>query len=233
MTATQKLRLLLDLAMTALLLPLMAYSLVGETAHEWMGTVMAVLFLSHHALNAHWYKGLAKGRWSLPRIAQTAVDFALLLMTLGLIASGIILSREVFSFLPISGGTSFARTMHMVCSYWGFCLMSIHIGMHWAMVIRRFRRRTGSNSRRRTILLRAAAVLIAGYGVYAFFLREIGAYMTLKTAFVFFDFEEPLALFFLDYLAVMGLFAAIGYYAVKLLQRLDQTLLQAKGASHE
>ena len=233
MDATRKLRLLLDLAMTALLLPLMAYSLVGETVHEWLGTAMAVLFLSHHALNARWYQGLAKGRRSLPRIAQTVVNFALLLMTLGLTASGIILSRTVFSFLPISGGISFARTIHMVCSYWGFCLMSIHIGMHWSIVTGRFRRRAKSNSRRRAILLRAAVVLIAGYGVYAFVHREIGTYMTLRTAFVFFDFEEPLALFSLDYLAVMELFAAIGYYAIKLLQRLDQVLLQAKGASHE
>ena len=119
MTATQKLRLLLDLSMTALLLPLMAYSLIGETAHEWLGTAMAVLFLSHHALNMRWYQGLTKGRWSLPRIAQAVVNFALLFMMLGLIASGIILSRTVFSFLPISGGTSFGRTMHMVCAYWG------------------------------------------------------------------------------------------------------------------
>ncbi|MBD5098784.1 MAG: DUF4405 domain-containing protein [Clostridiales bacterium] len=222
MAVTQKLRLLLDLAMTALLLPLMAYSLVGETAHEWLGTAMAILFLGHHALNVRWYKRLTKGRWSLPRIAQTAVNFALLFMILGLVVSGIVLSRAVFSFLPISGGASFARIMHMVCSYWGFCLMSIHIGMHWGMVTNRFRRRTESNSRRRTILLRAAAVLIAGYGAYAFFRRAIGTYMTLRTAFVFFDFEEPLAVFFLDYLAVMGLFAAIGYYAVKLLQRLEQ-----------
>lgn len=49
MAVTQKPRLLLDLAMTALLLPLMAYSLVGETAHEWLGTAMAVLFLGRHA----------------------------------------------------------------------------------------------------------------------------------------------------------------------------------------
>ena len=233
MTVMQMLRLLLDVAMTALLLPLMAYSLVGETAQEWLGTAMAVLFLGHHTRNVRWYRGLAKGRWSLPRIAQTVVNFALLLMMLGLIASGIILSRTVFSFLPISGGTSLARTMHMICSYWGFCLMSIHIGMHWGMVIRRLRRRTESNPRRRTILLRAAVVLIAGYGTYAFFHREIGAYMTLRTAFVFFDFDEPLVLFFLDYLAVMGLFAAIGYYAFKLFQRLDQILLQSKEANHE
>ena len=133
----------------------------------------------------------------------------------GLMVSGIILSKEVFAFLPISGGTSFARTLHMVCAYWGFCLMSIHIGIHWGVVFRRFQRRQPTLSRRRTTLLRAAAVLVAGYGIYAFIRREIGMYMLLKNAFVFFDFEEPLGLFFLDYLAVMECFAVIGYYTMK------------------
>ncbi len=225
MTVRQKLRILLDIAMTTLLLPLMAYSLVGETTHEWLGAVMCLLLLCHHIMNISWYKGLAKGRWSLPRAFQTAINSALLLMMLGLMVSGIILSREVFAFLPISGGTSFARTLHMVCAYWGFCLMSLHIGIHWGIVLRRFQRRQTTLSRRRgTILLQAAAVLIAGYGVYAFLRREIGMYMTLKTAFVSFDFEEPLVLFFLDYLAVMVLFVVIGYYTTKLLQGLDRKM---------
>lgn len=220
MTVRQKLRILADIAMTALLLPLMAYSLVGETAHEWLGAAMCLLFLCHHVLNIGWYKGLAKGRWNPPRAFQTAINSALLLMMLGLMVSGIILSREVFAFLPISGGTSFARTSHMVCAYWGFCLMSLHIGIHWGIVLRRFQRRQTTLSRRRgTTLLRAAVVLTAGYGVYAFFRREIGMYMTLKAAFAFFDFEEPLVLFFLDYLSVMGLFAIIGYYTMKALQK--------------
>lgn len=231
MTARQKLQILLDAAMTALLLPLMAYSLVGETAHEWLGFAMCILFAGHHALNLRWYKGLPKGRWSLPRIFQAGVNFALLFAALGLMVSGIILSRQVFSFLPISGGTSFARTLHMVCSYWGFCLTSLHIGAHWNIVIGMLRHQTGSSSRRRTILLRTAAGLVAGYGIYAFLSREIGSYMTLRTTFVFFNFDEPLALFFLDYMAVMGLFAVIGYYAVRLFQRLDRT--PRKGAKHE
>lgn len=47
MAVRQKLRILVDMVMTILLLPLMAYSLVGETAHDAMG----ILFLGHHALN--------------------------------------------------------------------------------------------------------------------------------------------------------------------------------------
>ena len=67
------------------------------------------------------------------------------------------------------------------------------------------------------ILLRVCAVLIFLRGVYAFIRRRLGIYLLLQTSFVFFDFEEPLALFLLDYLSVMGLFAAVGYYAQKLL----------------
>lgn len=97
--------------------------------------------------------------------------------------------------------------------------MSLHIGVHWNIMIGMYRRQMGSNSRGRTILLRIAAVLAAGYGVYAFLHREIGTYMVLKTAFVFFDFEKPLALFFLDYLAVMELFVVIGYIHIGLTQQ--------------
>lgn len=61
-------------------------------------------------------------------------------------------------------------------------------------------------------LLRAGAALISLWGLYAFIHRELGIYLLLQTAFVFFDFEEPLALFLLDYLAIMGLLAVIGYY---------------------
>ena len=36
--------------------------------------------------------------------------------------------------------------------------------------------------------------------------------MFLKKHFVFFDYTEPLVFFMLDYIAVMGLFIAVGYY---------------------
>lgn len=53
------------------------------------------------------------------------------------------------------------------------------------------------------------------YGVYAFAKRSIPSYLFLQAQFVFFDFEEPLILFFLDYLAAMGLFVWIGHYLAK------------------
>lgn len=56
MPTKQKIKCIVDLGMTVLLLLLMAYTLVGEAAHEWLGMAMLVLFLLHHALNFKWLK---------------------------------------------------------------------------------------------------------------------------------------------------------------------------------
>lgn len=76
-------------------------------------------------------------------------------------------------------------------------------------VVGKFVKRT---SAARTWSLRGLALAIAAYGVYAFEKRETGSYLFLKIQFVFFDFEEPLIFFILDYMEIMGLFICIGRY---------------------
>lgn len=79
----------------------------------------------------------------------------------------------------------------------------------------------------RTWILRILALTIAGYGVFAFAKREIGSYMLLRIQFAFFDFEEPLIFFLLDYAAVMGLFIFIGHYLAKILKYCGRKRKQA------
>ena len=62
---------------------------------------------------------------------------------------------------------------------------------------------------------------ISAYGVYAFTHRQLGDYLLLKTQFVFFNFDEPIILFLLDYAAMMVLFATLGYYLSKLLAKIS------------
>ena len=143
---------------------------------------------------------------------QTALVVLILLSMCGSMVSGILLSRHALSFLPVSGGT-FARNLHMLCAYWGFVLMSLHLGLHWSMVVGMAKKLVAKPSRSHRMILRSAALLIAGYGVYAFFKRGIGSYMILANQFAFFDFEEPLLWFLLDYMACMGTFVGVGYYA--------------------
>ena len=49
-----------------------------------------------------------------------------------------------------------------------------------------------------------------------------GEYLFLRTHFVFLDDSEPLIFFFIDYLAIMGLFVFIGHYLAGWLKRLDK-----------
>lgn len=53
-----------------------------------------------------------------------------------------------------------------------------------------------------------------------FIRRDLLTYMLLKTQFVFLDFSEPIPLFYLDYLAMMGAFIFLADSASKLLRKL-------------
>lgn len=217
------LKIVIDIAMTVSLLLLMTYELIGQAAHEWVGIGMFVLFILHHILNGKWSINLLKGKYTAIRIMQTALVVLVLLSMLGSMVSGVILSRHALSFLPINGGRSFARSLHMISAYWGFVFISLHLGFHWNMMMGMAKKLVKKPSEIRKWTLRAIAVLIiSGYGVYAFIKRDIGSYMLLKNQFAFFDFEEPLILFLFDYIASMGLFVAISHYLSELLKKLKK-----------
>ena len=223
MSRKRKLQIVIDLCMALLLPLLMAYSLIGETVHEWLGTAMLLLFVAHHILNYRWFRTLFKGRYKPVRILNTAVNLLLLIDILFQGVSGIILSRQVFSFLNIQHGASSAQVIHLLGAYWGFVLMSVHIGLHWSVMLGHMKKSMKKSLKESKWLKLSARILCAGisaYGIYAFIMRQIGDYMLLKTQFVFFDFDEPIILFLLDYVAMIVLFAAIGYYLSKLLAKI-------------
>lgn len=209
-----------DMVMTVLLLLLMARQITGDAAHEWLGAGMFVLWIVHHILNRNWYSHLLKGRYTPVRMMQIFTNAAVLFSMLGLMVSGVILSREVFAFLPISGGVAFARSLHVVSAFWGFVLMAFHLGLHWNMILGMVKNAVGTVPPEPVrFFLRMAAVVIAGYGVYAFAKNQILSYLFLTTQFVFFDFEKPVWLFFAEYMAIMELFAFLAHYSSKGLRR--------------
>ena len=208
----KKIKIVVDILMVVTLLLLMAYQLIGKAVHEWFGMAMFVLFLLHHILNSHWNRNLFKGKYTAIRILQTILVILVLFFMLGSMFSGIILSRYVFQSITIRGWRTFARNLHMVSAYWGFVLMSLHLGLHWNMMTGMARKLVNRKSVVRTWVLRTIAVSIAGYGIYAFIRRGIGRYMLMLDHFVFFDFDEPIIFFIADYIAIMGLFVFVGHY---------------------
>ena len=216
------LKIIVDVLMTVALLFLMTYERIGEAAHEWLGVGMFTLFIIHHILNRKWSRCVFKGKYTLFRIWQTVLVIGILLTMAGSMYRGVILSEHALSFLPIKGGRAFAREVHMLSAYWGFVLMSLHLGLHWSIMMGMAKRFVKKLPTAGKWLLRGIAAFIAGYGVYAFIQREIGRYMLLKNHFAFFDFEEPLIFFLADYVAVMALFVWVSHYFSKGLRYIIQ-----------
>lgn len=216
MNTKMRWKIAIDILMSVMLLLLMAYQVVGDYLHEIFGTAMLVLFLVHHILNVRWYRGLLKGKYMPQRVIGTVLNAALLAAMLSLAYSGVVLSRHVFDFLPITRGMALARVMHLSASYWGFVLMSLHIGLHWGMAAGMFRKLAGGKKRPTlTWIARFLAVAIAVCGAVCFRQADILSYMFVKVEFVFFDYEKSMVLVFMELVAMMGFWIFAGYYVSK------------------
>ncbi len=212
-----KVKMAVDVLMTAALLFLMGYQFWGETAHEWVGAGMFVLFLAHHILNGGWHKNLFRGKYSPMRIFLTVIDVLTLFSMIAQMYSGIVLSRHVFAFLPIESGLALARRLHILGSYWGFLLMSLHLGLHWNMVMGAVKKKLPAAPQGFRYLSFGMALAVALYGAWVFVKRDFATYMFLRSEFVFMDYGEAKILFYLDYLSLMGTCIFISHYAGKFL----------------
>lgn len=215
-------KLSVDILMTLALLFLMGYHFWGEALHEWVGAGMFILFIVHHILNRNWYKTLFKGKYHAMRILTLCIDFLVLVSMLAQMYSGIVMSRYVFDFLPSIGGMSLARRLHILGAYWGYILMSLHLGLHWNMVLGMSRKviRIKNKSKIRSIIAFIAGLIIAGYGVWTFISRDFPTYLLLRSEFVFLDYSESKILFYIDYLALMGPCIFIAHYGAKMIRKL-------------
>ena len=225
----------IDFLMTVLLLLLMAYQITGQELHEWFGVGMLVLFLLHNILNIRWYGNLLKGRYTLLRVMQTMINLGVLVSILCLGFSGIVMSRHVFAALPINGPMATARMMHLAASYWGFVLMSVHLGMHWSVIFSIFckmrKEKTASNPL--AWLIRVPPIMIAGYGLYLFIQKNIISYLFLRIQFVFFDFEQSAVSVLAEYIVMMGFWISFGFYVMKGIRKISLLQTKRKEMYHE
>lgn len=202
-----KIRVAVDCGMVILLPLLMAYSLVGETAHEYLGIFMFLLFLTHNILNIKWWKNIIRGKYTYVRTLRLIINVLILVIMISLTISGIMISRHIFQFINING-SSYARTIHLLASYWGLILMSFHAGMH----IRKI------PYIKRNILIPIFVLL----GIRAFIRRDIIDYLFLKSQFVFIDFSQSVIMTICDYLFISILFMIVGYVITRLLKNLSR-----------
>ena len=203
-----------DLCMKLFKLKIDGYA-IAPLVHEVLGILLIILFCVHLWLNRYWIKNLFKGRYNASRFVLALFNFLLILDVIFLLISGVIISKSIFIGWFDFMSLALARPLHILASYWGYVIISFHVGLYWNVMSAMMRVKLQNN-----LWPPVLAVLLMVYGAYAFMKRNLAEYMFLRSQFVFFDFEEPLIYFLLDYIAIMILFAGLGHYLMLLLRRL-------------
>ena len=201
---------IIDIAMTVLLLCLMAYQVTGEMAHEWIGMGMTVLIIIHQILNRKWYGALFKGKYRPYRILSTTLNILLLLSFLLTAFCGMSMSGYAVPFLYGMAPVSFVRRTHLSMSHWSFVLMGMHLGMHIPMMT------AGLKWKGRTkTILAGLFTCIGGIGLYLFLRNGMPDYLFFRVPFAFLDYEKAGWLVFLENLLMLSFWAYIGMQAAR------------------
>lgn len=224
------LRLGLDFVALILFMAAMAYWWMDNRAHELIGTGMFALLFLHNVFNRRWYGGISRTRRQARPLVTLVLNLTLLVTMVALLTTSILISQSLFGFFAVGGPT--ARDIHILAAYWALIIVSIHLGLHWSIVMNVTRSLLQINDTRplRTALLRLASAGITAGGVYSCLELDIGSRLLLIPTMQFWDFSEDAAGFFLRVGTIVGLCAALGHYGVMAIQTFRGRLTD--GRSH-
>ena len=215
-----KLRRIVDISMTVLLLLQMAYQVMGEAAHEWLGMGMTALVIVHQILNRRWYGAMLKGKYNAYRVASTCVN-VLLLASFALTAfCGMAMSNYAVPFLYGVARVSFVRVTHLSMSHWSFVLMGLHLGLHVPVMLAKLKMKDGT---RRALDVACAGV--AGVGLWLFFKNGMPNYLFFRVPFAFLDYEKAGTLVLLENVVMLLFWAFAGGQLALMLRRKGSPLL--------
>ena len=206
-----------DAVMFVLFLLLLEYHLLPKDVHEWLGISLFVLFIAHNALNYKWYVVLFKGKYTAIRIVQTVVNFLLLVAIIGCIVSSVLISSTVFAWMNASGAMT-GRTIHLIATSWTFILMSVHLGLHWAVFVGMTKRIKMPELAATIIkwILRVVVLAVGIYGVVVFVQRAFYEELFLLTEFKQFNYDISAFAYLLQTVAMSATFVSATYYLKKL-----------------
>jgi hypothetical protein len=213
-------RLLLDAVAAGLLLLALAYYWLDNAVHEWVGTSMFLLLLAHTIFNRRWYANIPKRRATPQNRVDLVLTLSLLLAMLGLLVTSVLVSHTVFGALPWHGGPG-VRRIHALLAYWAVVLVALHLGLRWHRVMFAAHSlfKLVGTSRVRTGILRVLALAVVVCGLQSSFAMGLGSKLTLQMNLDWWNFEDSVAGFFLHWLSIVGLYAALGHYAAALRAR--------------
>jgi hypothetical protein len=199
-----------DMLLFLSLIASMSFRLTGDIAHEIAGIIMSALTAFHVFAHRRWIVSFFFRRKNASDIFRFSVLIVIFLLMIGIVVSGIIMSKIIHVIVSIDGSL-LVRQIHVMLAYWVFVFSSIHIGVHF----RGMRKRLLGIPFTNVMVYRVAGIFIAAAGIWAFSKREIASKLLMQSAFGFVDPEECGIAYLYSLTAVAGLFVFVSYYAMK------------------
>lgn len=226
MSGGLRFRLVLDLLAVVLIVVCLAYWWLGNMAHELFGTALFALVIAHNVFNRRWYGGVAKRRLDATRIINLVTIAALAICLVIMLVTSVLISRDVVPFLALDGGFAI-RELHMFAGYWVLLIIAIHLGTRWQVVMATCRSAFGFSgpSTVRTMALRIVTSIIALWGVKSTSDMAFGSKLMFSYSLDMWDFNAATSGFFVNYAAIIGLFAALTHYGLLALRAFKKAVV--------
>ncbi|SNB74373.1 MULTISPECIES: DUF4405 domain-containing protein [unclassified Agrobacterium] len=215
-----RIRLLLDLLAVVLIIACLAYWWLDNLSHELFGTVLFALVIVHNVFNRRWYGGVAKRKMDAARFVNLLTIACLAIGMTVMFITSLLISRNIFPFMAIDGAFA-VREMHMFAAYWVLLIVAIHLGTRWQVVMNVGRDLFGISDPNiyRTAALRLMALVIAAWGLKSCSEMALGTKLMLQYSLDMWDFNESSLGFFLNYGAIVGMFACGTHYGLRFARR--------------
>lgn len=172
-------KILLDVAMTSLMLLLMKVAFTGMLLHELAGIGVFLLFFVHNILNWKCTRNMLKRVFS--RSLKFSVrlgillDMALSVVVTFTVGTGVLLSRELFSLDIPASLLSGVSALHHASAWLGLVMISVHVGLHWSFIMAAFRRMFNLKSlnKGRVLAMRVITLAIVVLGIKGSYSQDV------------------------------------------------------------
>lgn len=144
MNTSTRTNLVLDLTIFTAFLAIASPKLTGNTIHEWLGVAFGAAIVTHLLFHWKWLVEVTtkffQNFFNQSRL-NYVVDLLFFLVMTAALLSGLMISKDVMSYLGIQLDASHSwKTIHNLASDASVILLGIHFALHWKWIVTNFGR---------------------------------------------------------------------------------------------
>lgn len=135
----KKFKILIDILLFIITVLLADIEIIGNLNHEILGVTIGILILIHILLNFKWIKQITKNlkKVNIKTKIMYIVDICTMLIYLGAIICGMLISDKLFNFNMSS--SLYIVIAHLIFGRLAIIIMLVHLGLHLDRILKKIK----------------------------------------------------------------------------------------------